>query len=145
MAEAPARRSLSCGWRSACSADMDSYNKIRICCKNSLAIQNVVVSSSSLPLWNVAKIFFATDPLRTTTSDTNGQSPLIRSVEVIFLDRRVELNGFKEIALRRAAEDRRPVRVKPQLVARIFVGPLGVAVEALTFGHAQSPVLRPRL
>jgi hypothetical protein len=29
---------------------------------------------------------------------------------------------------------------RPQLVARIFVGPLGVAVEALTFGHAQGPV-----
>jgi D-3-phosphoglycerate dehydrogenase len=33
-----------------------------ICCKNSLTIQDVVTSARSSLLWNVAKIFFATDP-----------------------------------------------------------------------------------
>jgi hypothetical protein len=34
----------------------------RICCKNSLTIQDVEASPSSSLLWNVVKIFFATDP-----------------------------------------------------------------------------------
>jgi hypothetical protein len=48
-----------------------TINTDGICCKNSLAIQNVVVSSCSLLLWNVAKIFFATDP--TQTDDDPGR------------------------------------------------------------------------
>jgi hypothetical protein len=33
-----------------------------ICCKNSLTTQDVVAPASSSQLWNVTKIFFATDP-----------------------------------------------------------------------------------
>ena len=35
---------------------------IGLCCKNSLIIQDVAVNIFSLLLWNVAKIFFATEP-----------------------------------------------------------------------------------
>jgi hypothetical protein len=33
-----------------------------ICCKNSLTTQDVVAPAGSSLLWNVTKIFFATDP-----------------------------------------------------------------------------------
>jgi hypothetical protein len=33
------------------------------CCKNSLATQDIVENASSFPLYNVVKIFFATQPL----------------------------------------------------------------------------------
>src|SRR5262249_34960259 len=36
--------------------------QIWICCKHSLTIQDVVSHAISSLLWNVAKIFFATDP-----------------------------------------------------------------------------------
>jgi hypothetical protein len=32
------------------------------CCKNSLTVRDVVVIVSLAPLWDVAKIFFATEP-----------------------------------------------------------------------------------
>ena len=42
------------------------YMKVikRLCCKNSLTIQDVVITTSSSLLQNVAKIFFATEPSR---------------------------------------------------------------------------------
>jgi hypothetical protein len=40
-----------------------------ICCKNSLTTQDVVMPASSSLLWNVAKIFFATDPVIAVGAD----------------------------------------------------------------------------
>ena len=36
---------------------------VGLCCKNSLIIQDVAVKICSLLLWNVAKFFFATEPI----------------------------------------------------------------------------------
>jgi hypothetical protein len=37
---------------------------VRLCCKNSLATQDIVASPDSFPLQNLVKIFFATEPTR---------------------------------------------------------------------------------
>ena len=57
----PNQERLGMIWSQSLQAGFDHK---RTCCKNSLTIQDVVASPSSPLLWNVAKIFFATDPTR---------------------------------------------------------------------------------
>src|SRR5215813_2045573 len=50
------------------SCRLRSRRRYGLCCKNSLIIQDVAVNTCSLPLWNVAKIFFATEPIGLTST-----------------------------------------------------------------------------
>src|SRR5262245_23085524 len=62
----PIRQRRRPGARKRLAADSPD---LRFCCKNLLTIQDVVTSASPSLLQNVAKIFFATEPLLSTVDD----------------------------------------------------------------------------
>jgi hypothetical protein len=56
-----------------------AIERIWICCKTSLTTKDIVAHPGSSILWNVAKIFFATDPVEGLCSATRRRYATIRA------------------------------------------------------------------